>query len=275
MKERLATTLTILLILGFSSASSGEYLIYLKGGHYIVADNCTFPTRQEMRKDAETEEKAVLVEDCTKGKPNGRIFWSTSDGKFGEVNADDVYAILGGKNLAPIKPSSASPPLEDYLITSRGESFVNAKIIEQKEEAVYGVKRDELAKIDRRGVKEIAPEGVSKSRPGEGLCHGEPAEFAVPERDLDGNNFVGVVQNLSKASWKPKFEVEVRVNGKFKNKFTVEDSNLISPDDETSFVRKFDEDEEADLREYVKRFIGGDLTVRICYKKIKELSGPH
>ncbi len=270
MKERGATTLTILLILGCSSSSHGEYLIYLKGGHYIVADNCTFSTRQEMRKDAETEEKAVVVEDCTKGKPDGLIFWSTIDGKFGEVNADDVYAILGGRNLAPIKPSSTSPPLEDYLITSRGESFVNAKVIEQKKDRIYGVKRDELARIDRRVVIEIAPEGSAKSRSGEGLCPGEPAEFSVSEVELVGGNLVGVVTNLSQTPWRPWFEVEVREKGAFKGKFRVPDSvspdvNIVSAGESTVF----DGLVPGRFLKYLERVTDPEASVRLCYKKVK------
>lgn len=273
MKERVATTLTILLILGFSSASNAEYLIYLKGGHYIVADNCTFSTRQEMRKDTETEEKTVFVEDCTKGKPEGRIFWSTIDGKFGEVNADDVYAIFGSRNLAPIKPPSASLPLEDYLITSRGESFVNAKVIEQEKDRIYGVKRDELARVDRRVVIEIAPEGSAKSRSGEGLCPGEPAEFSVSEVELVGGNLVGVVTNLSQTLWRPWFEVEVREKGGFKGKFRIPDSrdpevNIVPPGESTAF----DGPVPGRFLKYLERVTDPEASVRLCYRKVK--TGP-
>ncbi|MBI3781023.1 MAG: hypothetical protein HY278_08220 [candidate division NC10 bacterium] len=270
MKERVATTLTILLILGFSSASNAEYLIYLKGGHYIVADNCTFSTRQVMRKDAETEEKAVVVEDCTKGKPDGRIFWSTIDGKFGEVNADDVYAIFGAKSLTLKKPPPAKGPLEDYLITNRGESFVVAKAVEQEKDRIYGVKRDELARIDRRVVMEIVPEGSAKSRSGEGLCPGEPAEFSVSEVELVGGNFVGVVTNLSQIPWRPWFEVEVREKGAFKGKFRVPDSvspdvNIVSAGESTVF----DGPVPGRFLKYLERVTDPEASVRLCYKKVK------
>jgi len=51
---------------------------------------------------------------------------------LGEVNADDVYAIFGTKSLPPIKPSSATMPLKDYLITNRGESFVNPRLLKRR-----------------------------------------------------------------------------------------------------------------------------------------------
>ncbi|MDE2485083.1 MAG: hypothetical protein KGL32_07535, partial [candidate division NC10 bacterium] len=134
MKISQCGTLAILLILGLSSASDAEYLIYLKGGHFIVADDCTFAAPQEIGKPNATDAESTPIEDCTQGKPQaGRIFWSTINGNSGEVNADDVYAISGTKSLPPIKPSSATMPLEDYLITNRGESFVNAKTVEQKD----------------------------------------------------------------------------------------------------------------------------------------------
>lgn len=269
MKGRTATTLTILLILGFSSASNAEYLIYLKGGHYIVADNCTFSTRQESgqesAKNTEPQEDLVFAEDCTKGKPDGRIFWSTIDGKFGEVNADDVYAILGSKTSTPKKPPPAKGPLEDYLITNRGESFVDAKTIEEKDDRVYGMKRDDLARINRRSVAEIAPEGQAKSRSAEGLCAGEPAEFSVTETELVGGNLVGVVTNLSKTPWKPRIDVVVEVKGKRLGKFQIEDLNVLAPNDSTPI----DEPVPTRFLKHLERITDPEASVRICYRKVK------
>jgi hypothetical protein len=269
MKERVATTLTIVLILGFSSAPSAEYLIYLKGGHYIVADNCTFSTHQESGQrslnNTEPQEELVLVEDCTKGKPEGRIFWSTIDGKFGEVNADDVYAILGSNTSTPKKPPPAKGPLEDYLITNRGESFVNAKTIQEKEDRVYGMKRDDLAKINRRSVAEIAPEGQAKSRSGEGLCAGEPAEFSVTETELVGGHLVGVVTNLSKTPWKPRIDVVVEVKGKRLGKFQIEDPNMLAPNDNTTI----DKSVPPRFLKHLERITDPEASVRICYRKVK------
>jgi len=63
--------LTLPLLLGLSSTSDTEYLIYLKGGHFIVADDCTFGTRQKVGKAPEADERSILTEDCTKAKPEG------------------------------------------------------------------------------------------------------------------------------------------------------------------------------------------------------------
>lgn len=265
MKEGHAGTLSILLLLAFSSAASAEYLIYLKGGHYIVADNCTYSTRQEIEKDVEAEQKAIPVEDCTQGKPEGPIYWSTIDGKFGEIDANNVYAIYGSKHLALIKPPRTTMPLEDYLITNRGESFVNAKIYEEKGTSVYGFKRDDLAKIHRRGLNEIAPEGEAKTRSGEGLCPGEPAEFDVTETELVGNHLVGVIRNLSRESCMPvTIEVEVREKGRFKGKFNVSELNVVPPGESITF----DAPVRVDLLNYLERLINPEAGVRLCYKKV-------
>src|SRR3990172_963799 len=188
--KRCAGAFIIPLLLNFSSASYAEYVIYLKGGHYVAADNCTFLVRRERVKGGDAEKEGatiVQVEDCAKQKPEekleGRIFWSTIDGKFGELNAEDVYYIYGSKNLASITPLRPAKPLEDYLIVNRGDSFINAKVVSEGEGRVYGVKRDDLADINRRGVTEIVPLADAKSRSGEGLCPGESADFDVIETD--------------------------------------------------------------------------------------------
>jgi hypothetical protein len=266
MKTLAATTLTAALIMGFSCASNAEYLIYLKGGHYIVADNCTFSTRQVMRKDAETEEKTVVVEDCTKGRPERRIFWSTIDGKFGEVNADEVYYIYGSKGLASIAPERKAKPLEDYLIVNRGDSFINAKVVSESEGRVYGVKRDDLADINRRGVTEIVPLADAKSRSGEGLCPGEGAEFDVTETDYSLGNFVGTFKNLSREScMEATFEVEVKVNETFVDKFQVRDSSAVSP----GRSKHISKEVPAHLREYVKRSKNREGGVQLCWTKVQ------
>jgi hypothetical protein len=267
---RLFCALMALLVLAISPAPRAEYLIYLKGGHYIVSDNCTFSTKYDIGEDtgkddrAEREESAPY-QDCTQGEPEGRIFWSTIDGKFGEVNADDVYAILGARTLTLKKPPPAKGPLEDYLITNRGESFVNAKIYQERDATVYGVKRDELAKIDRKAVTDIVREGEAKSRSGEGLCPGEPAEFSVTETELVGSNLVGVVTNLSKAPWKPRIDVEVQVKGRRFGKFEVEDSSILPPDD--SILIDFPVP--ARFVKHVERLADPHASVRICYRKVK------
>ncbi len=265
MKVGYAATLSILLLLVFSSAASAEYLIYLKGGHYIVADNCTFSTPQEIEKDAEAEQKAIPVEDCTKGRPEGHIYWSTIDGKFGEIDANNVYAIYGGKDLAQIRPPRTSMPLEDYLITNRGESFVNAEIYDEKGASLYGFKRDDLAKINRRGVIEIAPEGVAKGRSGEGLCAGEPAEFDVTETELVGTHLVGIFRNLSREMCMPvTIEVEVRQKGRFKGKFPVSELNVVPPGESITF----DALVPGRVLEYVKQLATPEASVQLCYRKV-------
>lgn len=265
IRNRQTGTLVILLLLVLSSASDAEYLIYLKGGHFIVADDCTFGARQEVGKPPEADEQSTLVEDCTKGKPEGQIFWSTVNGNFGEVNADDVYAILGSKSPRSIRPTSATMPLEDYLVTNRGESFVNAKVVEEKGALVYGLKRDDLTKINRRGVIEIAPESVAKSRSGEGLCPGEPAEFAVSETEIVSGNFVGVVTNLSKAPWRPRIDIEVQLKGRRLGKFQVEDPNVLPPDDSTPI----DHPVPARFLKELERLKDAEAGVRLCYRKVK------
>jgi len=245
-------------------------LIYLKGGHYIVVDNCTFSTKHDIGKDTgkddEVErEESSSYQDCTHGKPEGSIHWSTNDGKFGEVSADDVYAIMGARTLTLRNPPPEKGPLEDYLITNRGESFVGAKAIQEEENQIYGMKRDDLAKINRRSVAEIAPEGQAKSRSGEGLCAGEPAEFSVTETELVGGNLVGVATNLSKTPWKPRIDVVVEVKGKRLGKFQIEDPNILAPNDSTPI----DEPVPSRFLKHVERITDPEASVRICYKKVK------
>lgn len=273
MKAHQAGAAAILLLLGLSSASDAEYLIYLKGGHFIVADDCTFSTGQGVGKGSEVSEQSVGVdelttgfaEDCTQGRPEGHIFWSTINGNFGEVNADDVYAISGTKGLSPIKPSSATMPLEDYLITNRGESFVNTKTVGQKDVEIYGVKRNEPATIDRRSVIEIAPESVVKSRSGEGLCPGEAVEFAVSEIELVEGHLVGTVTNLSRDPWRPWIDVEVRVKRRFLGKFQVEDSNVLEPNESTAI----DSPVSGRFLKELERLKDAEAGVRLCYRKVK------
>ena len=265
-----ASSIALVLILAVASASHAEYVIYLKGGHYIIADTCTFLARQEIAKEPDAERESGFVEECTKGKPEGPIYWSTVDGRFGEVDADNVYAIYGTKRLGKkIAPRWTLPleerPLEDYVITNRDESFVNAKIYQEKDTTVYGLKRDELAKIDRRGVSDIVREGEAKARSGEGLCRGEPAEFSVTETELVGSNLVGVVTNLSKAPWKPRIDVEVQVKGRRLGKFEVEDSSILPPDD--SILIDFPVP--ARFLKHVERLSDPDASVRICYRKVR------
>jgi hypothetical protein len=265
-----AASIALVFILAAAPDSFAEYIIYLKGGHYIMADTCTFLARQEIAKEPDAERESDFVEECTKGKPEGPILWSTVDGRFGEVDADNVYAIYGTKRLGKkIAPRWTLPleehPLEDYVITNRDESFVNAKIYQEKDTTVYGLKRDELAKIDRRGVSDIVREGEAKARSGEGLCRGEPAEFSVTETELVGTNLVGVVTNLSKALWKPRIDVEVQVKGRRLGKFEVEDSSILPPDD--SILIDFPVP--ARFLKHVERLSDPDASVRICYRKVR------
>ena len=276
MKIRQRGILTLLLILGLSSASDAEYLIYLKGGHYITADNCTFSASQGADKLSETDAAgSTLVDDCAREKPKeGRIFWSTITGESGQVNADDVYAIVGTTDLLSIKPIGLPMPLEDYLITNRDGSFVNAKTVEQKGMEVYGLKRDEPIEINRRDIIEVAPESVAKSQSGEGLCPGEPAEFGVSEVEIVNGNLVGVVRNLSKNLWRPRIDVEVQVKGRLLGKFQVEDPNVLSLDDSTLI----DSPVPVRFLKELERLKDTDAGVRLCYRKVKiptrESGGP-
>ena len=273
IQNRQTTILAILLLLGLSSASDAEYLIYLKGGHFIVAEDCTFGARQGVGKSPDAGEQSIgfdelttgFVEDCTKGKPDGQIFWSTINRNFGEVNADDVYAIFGEKSLPPIKPSSATMPLEDYLISNRGESFVNAKVVEEKGVDVYGLKRDDLTKMNRRGVIEIVPESVAKSRSGEGLCPGEPIEFSVGGIEIVGNSLLVDVKNLSKEPWNPSISVEVRVKGRRLGKFHIGDMDVLPPGGE-GFV---DSPAPGRFLKELEQLKDPDAGVRLCYRKAK------
>lgn len=273
INRRQIRMLTLPLLLGLTSPSDAEYLIYLKGGHFIVADDCTFGTRQKVGKGPEASEQPIgfdklttgFVEDCTKGKPEGQLFWSTINGNFGEVSADDVYAVFGTKSIPPIKPSSTTMPLEDYLITNRGESFVNARVVEGKGVDIYGLKRDELTKINRRGLIEIAPERAAKSRSGEGLCPGEAVEFSVSETEIVRDRVIGVVTNLSQSPWEPWFDVEVWVKGRRLGKFQVKDPNVLSPDDHTAIDYLVPD---RFLKE-LERLKDSEAGVRLCYRKVK------
>lgn len=263
-----------LLLLAIPLSVRAEYLIYLKGGHYIVADDCTFSSRQEIEHEGEGEKELVFVKDCTVGKPEGLIFWSTIDGRFGEIDANNVYAIFGSKGLRGIKPPRPTMPLEDYLITNRDESFMNAKIYEEKDTTVLGFKRDDFARIDRRGLMEIAPEGEAKTRSGEGLCPGETSEFSITETELVGSNLVGVVTNLSKAPWKPLIEVEVRENGRLKGKFRVTDISTEENVLEAEGSITFDQPVPARFLKYVERVKDPEAGVRLCFRKVRTGARP-
>ena len=276
--KRCAGAFIIPLLLNFSSASYAEYVIYLKGGHYVAADNCTFSVRRERVKGGDAEKEGatiVQVEDCAKQKPEekleGRIFWSTIDGKFGELNAEDVYYIYGSKNLASITPLRPAKPLEDYLIVNRGDSFINAKVVSESEGRVYGVKRDDLADINRRGVTEIVPLADAKSRSGEGLCPGEGAEFDVIDTDYDSasSKFKATFKNLSREScMEAWFEVEVKVNEAFFDKFEVKESGALSP----GRSRPISEKVPPYLGEYIKRSKIRGEGVHLCWRKIQSLA---
>lgn len=268
--------LTFMLLFGFST-SDAEYLIYLKGGHYIVADDCAFSTRHGVGKGPEVSEQSIgfdkltagLTEDCTKGKPKGSIFWSTINGHFGEVNADDVYAIFGGKGRTPTKPSSTTLPLEDYLITNRGQGFVNSKDLpEEKGSEVHGRKRDEPVTLDRRGVIEITPERLATTESGEGLCPKEPNEFAVSDIDLVGDHLVGTIANLSKKEWQPEIEIEIKAKGKLKGKFTIKDKNLLDPGEDVTFDHALFGVESQHLK-YLQDLKDPNTGIRICFRKVK------
>lgn len=267
--------LTLLLLFGLSSTSDAEYLIYLKGGHFIVADDCTFSAPQEAGTLPETDVESIPLEDCMREKKprGGRISWSTINGDSGEVDADDVYDILGIKSLPTTKPSSVAMPLEDYLIINRGQSFVNSKDVpEEKGAEIHGRKRDELARVDRRGLIEIAPERLAKSRSGEGLCPGEPAEFAVSEVEILDGRLVGVVTNLSKAPWRPWIDVEVSVKGRRRGKFRIGNldvdaplPNVLEPNENTSIDQVVPDR----LLNELKQLNEAEAGVRLCYRKVK------
>jgi len=180
-----------------------------------------------------------------------------------------VYGIFGARTSLKEGQPAPKPPLEDYLITRRGESFVNVESYEEKGTSVTGHKRDELAKIDRRGIAEIAPEGKARARLVEGLCPGEPAEFAVSEAETIDGRLVGVITNLSQGPWRPWIDVEVRVKGKHLGKFQVADSNVLSP--ETSVV--FDGEIPSRLLKAVERVKDPEASVTLCYRKVKTGTG--
>ncbi|CBE68467.1 MAG: hypothetical protein F9K13_03015 [Candidatus Methylomirabilis oxygeniifera] len=280
MKTFQIGTLAVLLIIGLCSAANAEYLIYLKGGHFIVADDCTLSNSQGGGNSPETGEQPIgvdernsdIAKDCTRGTPKGRIFWSTINGNVGEVSLNDVYAIFGVKSLPALHPSSTTMPLEDYLITNRDDSFVNAKVVEERGVDVYGLKRDDLAKLDRRGIIEIAPERLAKGRSGEGLCPGEPLEFSVAEVQMIDGHLIGVVTNLSKTPWKPWIDVEVTAKGRRRGKFQIEDPvvhaplpNVLAHGESTAI----DQSVPVRLLKELERIKDADSGVRLCYRKIK------
>jgi hypothetical protein len=256
-----------------SSASNAEYLIYLKGGHFIVADGCSLSAPRSIADTPERDERVSPPENCTQEKPQeGRIFWSTINGNVGEVNADDVYAILGAKTVPPGKPSGSTTPLEDYLITNRGQSFVNAKVVEERDVEIYASKRDEPAKVNRRGIIEIVPERLAKGRSGEGLCAGEPIEFAVSEIEIVDGHLLGVITNLSKTAWNPWIDVEVFIRGSRRGKFQIEDQgghaplpNTLKSDESISI----DQPVPTRLLKEVERLKDAEAGVRLCYRKIR------
>ncbi|MBZ0169199.1 hypothetical protein MELA_00758 [Candidatus Methylomirabilis lanthanidiphila] len=260
-------TLAVLLMIELLPAANAEYMIYLKGGHFIIADECAFSVSHRVGEPSEADTESTL-EDCTREKKpkGGRIFWRTINGESGEVNVDDVYDVFGSGGALRITPPSSTMPLEDYLITNRGESFVNAKTVEQQDVQVYGVKRDELAEIHRRSVIEITPEHSAKSRSGEGLCPGEPVEFALGEIEIVGGRLLVDVRNLSKDPWKPKIEVEVRVKGQRVGKFQLGDASFLSPDGE-GFIDNTVPDR---FLKELDRLKDADAGVRLCYRKIRE-----
>jgi hypothetical protein len=267
-----AALIALLFILATAPASYAEYVIYLKGGHYIVADTCTFLARQEIAKEPDAEKESVFVEDCTKGKPEGPISWSTIDGRFGEIDADNVYLIFGSKNLPSIKPTRKTRPFEDYLITNRGESFVNAKIFEdfkEEDRRIFTLKRDELSNIYRRGIREIVPEADVISRSGEGLCPGERAEFDVNDTKPLDDHFIGTFKNLSRGScMEVSIEVEVSQRGEFKGTFPIKISGAVPPNGTKRFSVPIDKS----VRKYVEQFLDREAGIQLCYRKVQSLS---
>lgn len=268
-----ALTVPLLVVLGLSCPARAEYLVYLKGGHFIVADECSFSPPRTSTVAPGTDQGNTTPGDCTQGKPQaGRIFWSTINGNTGEVNTDDVYAIFGAKTFPPSKPSSATTALEDYLITNRGESVVNAKVVEEEGMDLYASKRDEPTKINRRGIIEIAPERLAASRSGEALCQGEPVEFTVSEVEIVDDHLLGIVTNLSKTPWRPWIDVEVSIKGKRRGKFQIEDPvvhaplpNVLAPDESTSI----DQPIPPRLFKELERMKESEAGVRLCYRKVK------
>lgn len=266
-------TLVILLATGVRAVARAEYLVYLKGGHFIVADECSFSPPRTSTVAPRTDQRNTAPKDCTQGKPQaGRIFWSTINGNAGEVNTDDVYAIFGAKTLPPSKPSSTTTALEDYLITNRGESVVNAKVVEEEGMDLYASKRDEPTKINRRGIIEIAPERLAASRSGEGLCPGEPVEFTVSEVEIVDDRLLGIVTNLSKTPWRPWIDVEVSIKGKRRGKFQIEDPvvhaplpNVLASDESTSI----DQPIPPRLLKELERMTESEAGIRLCYRKVK------
>lgn len=268
-------TSAILLLMGLFSAANAEYLIYLKGGHYIVADECTISSDLEDRKDLKVCEQ--VTSECKLAK--GRISWTVSNRNNeiagavntikGEVECDDVYAIFGGKGLKPIKLPGTTLPLEDYLIANRSQGFVNSKDLpEEMGSEVHGRKRDKPVTLDRRSVFEIAPERLATTESGEGLCPKEPNEFTVRDIDLVGDHLVGVITNLSQTEWRPEVEVEIKAKGRLKGKFTIEDKNLLGPGEDVSFDRAIGGVESQHLK-YLQDLKDPNTGIRICFRKVK------
>jgi hypothetical protein len=272
MRVFFAASIVMLLALGIISVSHAEYVIYLKGGHYIVADACTYVTRQELAKEPDSEREKIFIEDCTKGNPEGPIYWSTIDGRFGEIDADNVYLIFGSKNLPSIKPTRKTRPFEDYLITNRGESFVNAKIFEdfkEEDRRIFTLKRDELSNIYRRGIRQIVPEADVISRSGEGLCPGERAEFDVNDTKPFDDQFIGTFTNLSRGScMEVSIEVEVSQGGEFKGTFPIKVSGAVPPNGTKRFSVPIDKS----VKKYVEQFLDREAGIQLCYRKVQSLS---
>jgi hypothetical protein len=261
--------LTALLVALVCPGARAEYIIYLKGGHYLVADDCTFSMPEASRQAEQPEGGTAFAEDCARGKPAGRIFWSTLDGRFGEVSADDVYAIFGAKTVMTRRPVPELPPLEDYLIVNRDESFINAKQRGETGAVVVGVKRDHLARVGRRDMAAIVRERDASGRSGEGLCPGETPDFSVIQVEVIGGHLGGIVTNLSTGPWQPYFEVEVRERGRFKGKFPVRDANLLQPGSSVPFF----EPVPPGFLDYMRRVAEPEAGVQVCYRRVKTETG--
>lgn len=59
----------ILLLMGLFSAANAEYLIYLKGGHFIVVDDCTLSISQGGGNSPETGEQRLESTNVTQTLP--------------------------------------------------------------------------------------------------------------------------------------------------------------------------------------------------------------
>lgn len=268
--------LTLPLLLVLASSSDAKYLIYLKGGHFIVADGCNFSTNQWVGKLCETDVESIPVEDCTREKKprEGRIYWCAINEDSGEVNADDVYDILGTKSHPPIDPLRATMSLEDYLITNRGQGFVNSKDVPKEEGPnVSGRKRDELMKVNRRGVTGIDPEGLESLARAEGLCPGEPAEFSVTEMELYGDFLNFHLKNLLPNEWKPTFYLWVReqVQEKWKDRrrsLNIE-IDLLPPDGDAPVSVRVEDQQLLGLLRHALNPDVPDPKLQVCARKVR------